>query len=75
MPPNETRDTRLAEALALGDTAAIVKVYEEAAEAQGNDQASAFFLTQAYIHAVEAGLPEARNLRAKLVKMGRETMR
>ncbi len=65
-------EARILAAHADGDGAALVTLYSEAAEAAGTSGAAAFFLTQAYVFALEAGLPEARPLRARLVAMGCE---
>ena len=53
---------------------AIVAAYSDAAEAMFADSdadAAYFFLTHAYIHALEAGLAEAQPLAEKLRRAGR----
>lgn len=66
-------DSRLLAAHARGDRAALVALYTEAAEAAGEEQARGFYLTHAYVYALEAGAPEAPALRALLVAAGRES--
>ena len=66
-------DARLLAAHARGDRAALVALYTEAADSAGEDQARYFYLTQAYVFALEAGRPEAPTLRARLVAAGRES--
>ena len=48
-------------------------VAAERSEAAGNTDAACFYLTHAYVFALEAGAPEAPALRQRLVGMGRET--
>lgn len=55
-----------------GDQAALVTLYARAADSAGSDAAAAFFLTHAYVYALEAGDARAGALRARLVAMGRE---
>jgi len=64
--------TRLLQAHAAGDIAALADLYEQAAASQSDDDARGFFLTHAYVHALEANLPDACRLRRLLVDMGRE---
>lgn len=54
------------------DRAALVRLYTEAAEAANDIDAACFFLTHAYVFALEAGAPQARGLHARLVSHGRE---
>lgn len=54
-----------------GDQAALVTLYARAADSAGSD-AAAFFLTHAYVYALEAGDARAGALRARLVAMGRD---
>ncbi|OUS34588.1 hypothetical protein A9Q94_15970 [Rhodobacterales bacterium 56_14_T64] len=65
-------ETRLLAAHAAGDTLAQVALYTEAADTAATQDAAGFFLTQAYIYALEIGHSEAATLRARLVDMGRE---
>lgn len=66
-------DARLLAAHARNDRRALIGLYTEAA-AQANDEtASGFYLTHAYVFALEAGAPEAAHLHARLVAMGRES--
>ncbi len=66
-------DARLLAAHARGDQSALVPLYLEAADRAEEDQARGFYLTQAYIYALEAGHAEAPALRAQLVAAGRES--
>ncbi len=68
-------DDAIAAAVARRDATALVRHYSEAADrlaAWGEGDASLFFLTHAYIWALEAGLPEARAIHARLKEAGRE---
>ncbi len=60
----------------LGDAAQLVKLYRQAGElalAEDDVLRGCFFLTHAYVFALEAGLPEAQNLRGVLIQYGRES--
>ena len=48
-------------------------LYIEAAQGAGTEDETAFFLTHAYIYALETGHGEVTRLRAKLVDLGRES--
>lgn len=63
---------RILAAHRAGDRAALAALYAEAAEAQTGEDARAFFLTQAWVLALEAGSPAAEALRRTLVAMGRQ---
>lgn len=57
------------------DAATLVEAYRREAdrlEARGEGDAAYFYVTQAYIWALDAGLPDADVLRARLVAGGRE---
>ncbi|NND18706.1 MAG: hypothetical protein HKN98_09015 [Silicimonas sp.] len=76
MSDGDTRaiDRRLLAAHSEGDLATLVRLYREAgerAEADGDRDRAAFFLTHAWIYALEAGLGEAEVLRSVLRKWGR----
>ena len=66
-------DTRLLDAHARDDRQALISLYEEAAEVANREEARGFYLTHAYVFALEAGAPRARALHARLVEMGRES--
>ncbi|MBW4708700.1 hypothetical protein KX928_13000 [Roseobacter sp. YSTF-M11] len=66
-------DARLLAAHEAGDRRALIDLYCEAAHHAQNDAASGFYLTHAYVFALEEGAPEATDLRRKLIAMGRET--
>ena len=77
MPPSEAQalDARLLAAHAAGDKGLIAVSYTQAAdvaEAAGDVDQACFFLTQAWIFALEAGMPQARVLKKRLVAYGRE---
>jgi len=64
---------RLLAAHDIGDKTALVALYREAADnAESEDQAG-FFLTHAYVFALEQGHADAADLRRRLVAMGRES--
>ena len=54
------------------DKAALVALYTEAADAANALDAECFFLSHAYIFALEAGSPQEATLRARLLAHGRE---
>lgn len=66
-------DARLENALEKGEARALVALYEEAAAATGEAAQQAFFLTHAYVHALECGAARAQALRLRLIEMGCET--
>ena len=67
-----TLDAEVIAAHASNDTTRLVKLYTQAAEETGDVNAACFFLTHAYVFALELGHPDAITLRARLVKHGRE---
>ncbi|WP_138934191.1 hypothetical protein [Roseovarius arcticus] len=64
--------TRMLAAHARPDPAALIALYTEAADAANDLDASCFYLTHAYVFALEAGAPQARHLHRRLVVHGRE---
>lgn len=66
-------DDRMISAHAAQDRMALIKLYREAADSVNDRDASCFFLTHAYIFALEAGTSEAQNLHARLKAQGRES--
>ncbi|MBB95271.1 MAG: hypothetical protein CML68_11830 [Rhodobacteraceae bacterium] len=66
-------NARLLQAHAAGDHAALVGLYREAAGFEPDEGARGFFLTQAYVFALDCGDGCAADLRASLVAMGRES--
>ena len=68
-------DASLLAAHARGDGPALAELYARAAdrcEAEGALDACCFYLTQAYVFALEAGLETADLLRGRLIAYGRE---
>jgi len=57
---------------AAQDRAALIELYAEAANSVNDVDASCFFLTHAYVFALEAGAPVAAALHARLKQHGRE---
>ena len=66
-------DDRLLAAHDRGDLLALVTLYAEAAQSANEEQARSFYLTHAYVFALELGSETAPGLRARLIEMGRET--
>lgn len=66
-------DAQLIAAHAEGNKATLAVLYERAAAGAADDNARAFYLTQAYVFALETNAPQAPVLRALLVQMGRDT--
>jgi hypothetical protein len=67
-------DRQLLEAHAKKDGRSLVHLYTHAAEqreAEGDVDATCFFLTHAFVFALEAGAPEARALNMRLAERGR----
>jgi hypothetical protein len=70
-------DARLIAAHEDGDAGALSALYAEAAEtvfAEGHDEAGYFYLTHAYVMALEAGLPEAARYNLRLARAGRDEL-
>lgn len=65
-------DTRMIHAHEIGDRAALIGLYAEAADRMNDLDAECFFLTQSYVFALEAGAAEAARLHARLKAQGRE---
>lgn len=66
-------DDALLAAHAAGDRSELVALYTTAADQANAVEATSFYLTHAYVFALEAGMAEASRLKARLVAMGRET--
>ncbi|WP_300018730.1 hypothetical protein [uncultured Roseobacter sp.] len=66
-------EARLLLANADDDRAALVTLYTEAADQSEDEDAAAFYLTHAYIYALELGAPQSGALRRRLIEMERET--
>ncbi len=54
------------------DGHALIGLYEQAAMQSSDEDAIGFFLTHAYVFALECGDPRARGLQHRLVEMGRD---
>ena len=68
----EDLDARMIAAHMADDRRALTRLYAEAADAVNTLDASCFFLTHAYIFALEAGAPDAVPLHRRLKQHGRE---
>lgn len=69
------RDTLEAQLLAahdIDDRYTLIQLYTQAADTSNDLDAACFFLTYAYIYALELGAPEAGTLHARLREHGRE---
>jgi hypothetical protein len=64
-------DAQLIAAHAAGDKSALIDLYRSAAQAAAGDDERSFFLTHAYICALECAAPETQLLRDQLQQMGR----
>ena len=67
-------ETALLDAHARQDTAALVNLYTiagNAAEQRQDEDAAGFYLTHAFIFALETGAPSAPELNARLAAKGR----
>ena len=70
----EDLDRALLKAHEDKDNAELVRLYTLAgdqAETAGNIDAACFYLTHAFVFALEAGLPEAKELNRRLAERGR----
>ncbi|MGI3212313.1 hypothetical protein ACROSR_14490 [Roseovarius tibetensis] len=65
-------DTLMIRAHDTGDQRALIDLYAEAADRVNDTDASCFYLTHAYVFALEAGAHEAGPLHARLKAHGRE---
>ena len=65
-------DRQLLEAHDANDTAALVSLYTQAADHTDDIDAACFYLTHAYIFALERGDKDANTLRERLAAHGRE---
>ena len=65
-------DTQLIAAHARCDHAALVVLYAKAAECTQDETAERFYLTHAYVFALECGHERARALKSRLVELGSE---
>ncbi|MGZ2257719.1 hypothetical protein [Roseobacter sp. A03A-229] len=68
-------DARLLAAHEADDRTALVQLYSEAADLAESDDARAFYLTHAYVFALDIGAAQAETLRQALVALGREPAR
>lgn len=64
-------DDRLLAAHAADDRLALVTLYTEAADQAAETDAACFYLTQAYVFALEKGHPRAKHLHDRLAAYGR----
>jgi len=65
-------EARLLAAHARRDLRALVTLYSAAADTASSQDAGGFFLTQAYVYALDCNHPAATALHARLVAEGRE---
>lgn len=65
-------DTRLIAAHTAEDRRALVALYAEAADSANDLDAACFYLTHAYVFALETGHPRAGHLHKALCRHGRE---
>ena len=65
-------DSRMLAAHEAQDQPALIALYTEAADQAADLTAACFYLTHAYVFALEAGAPEAPALHARLKAHGRE---
>ncbi|MCF2872246.1 hypothetical protein L0664_14315 [Octadecabacter sp. G9-8] len=66
-----TLDDDLIAAHAVGDRAALVRLYTYAADQTDTTDAACFYLTHAYIFALELGHEDTAKLHARLARHGR----
>ncbi len=66
-----TLEQALLDAHARHDAPALVGLYTQAADVTADNQAACFYLTQAYVYALEQGDPTATALYDRLSSQGR----
>lgn len=64
-------EARLLAAHGRDDRCALIALYEEAADSAQAETAAGFYLTHAFVFALELNDPRATALRARLAAMGR----
>ena len=64
-------NARVLAAHAADDRPALVSLYTQAADQAGDIDTACFFLTYAYVFALELGHPKAETLHARLTQHGR----
>ena len=69
---SDALDARILAAHEANDRRALVRLYTQAADIANDVDAECFFLTYAYIFALEMGAPEVDALYARLTAYGRE---
>ena len=72
---NDKLDQRLIAANLANDNIELIALYQHAAEiseAKGAVDETCFFLTQAYVFALQEGSPQSRQIKEKLVAHARE---
>lgn len=65
-------DAALIRAHEAHDTGALVRLYTQAADQAADVDAACFYLTHAYVFALDTGADEASALHARLVAHGRD---
>ena len=65
-------DAQMIAAHEAADSPALIRLYTQAADETDDLTAACFYLTHAYVFALEAGAPEAKTLHARLKAHGRE---
>ncbi|MEP4194977.1 MAG: hypothetical protein ABJL99_04995 [Aliishimia sp.] len=68
----QSLDARLLAAHEMQDQSALIDLYEEAASNADTEDACGFYLTHAYVFALESGDRRAAVMREKLVALDRE---
>ncbi|MCH2164319.1 MAG: hypothetical protein MK098_06660 [Marinovum sp.] len=71
-PQEISLEERLARALDVGAPQPLIDLYLEATAMAETPVQQGFFLTHAYVHALECEDPRARMLKTRLVDLGRD---
>ncbi|MEM7289072.1 MAG: hypothetical protein AAF412_01670 [Pseudomonadota bacterium] len=69
---SESLNAQMIAAHEAGDQAALIRLYTRAADAANDEDAACFYLTHAYVFALEAGADEVDGLKERLVAAGRD---
>lgn len=65
-------DAQLLAAHTANDSAALVTLYQQAADQANDAEAAAFYLTHAHVFALEINHPDTAQLRQRLIDQNRE---
>lgn len=65
-------DAQLLAAHEANNRPELVRLYTQASEVSEDEDARGFYLTHAFVYALDAGMQEAMDLQKQLIELGRE---